>query len=588
MSESVQGTYQLAVRAHKAGELDRAEQLYREILASVPHHAEALHMLGVLLDQKGCSDQAVELIRKAIARNPLSVPYRLNLAAVLETAGRLDDAAQELRAAARDRGSAAACFRLAGIEQKCGRKQEAMAAYRQAISLKPDFPEAHNNLGVMLEEQGKLPEAILAYQTALASRKDYGDALANLASALAQENRLEELREIATRAVAMRPDLATSHNHHGAVLFEDGRSGESIASFRRALQIRPDYADAWSNLGSALNACGRADEAESAYRTALRIKPDLADAHVGLSELLLAREEYGEGWKHFEWRRQTREWLASHPPFPPLATSIDEFAGRKVRLRAEQGLGDTIQFVRFVKVLKRLSGAEIFLECQPALVRLLRGQCGLSGVSSRVETSWGAQVEFPLLSLPGILAAAAGSISESRPYITCDPSGLEFWRARVAGDTGRPRIGLNWAGNPLPRRNLKRTVGLAALLPLLKAPATFYSLQKGDAALDARRLSANLVDWTDQFTDFADTAALISALDLVITCDTSVAHLAGALGKQTWVLLPSVADWRWQYDPEDSAWYPTMRLFRQRSAGDWDEVVDRVGKALASWIHELV
>jgi tetratricopeptide (TPR) repeat protein len=503
----------------------------------------------------------------------------------------------------------------AGLEhQRAGRLAEAEACYRQVLAVQPDQADAlhllgviahqvgrhdlaveligqaikrdgqnpvyFSNLGVALRDQGKLDEAMTAYRQAIRLRPDYAEAYSNLGYALWDQGKLDEAVAACRQAIRANPDLAEAHSNLGIALKGQGKLEEAIAACRQAVRIKPDFADAYSNLGIALKDQGKLVEAIAAFRQAIRFKPDFADAHWNESLLSLLTGDFERGWIKSEWRwKSTSSGLSRRNFAQPLWLGAETLERKTILLHSEQGLGDTIQFCRYVPLVAA-RGARVVLEVAEPLRELMSGLNGVSHCVSKGEALPDFDLHCPLLSLPLAFATRLDTIPSTTPYLRAPARG-RGWEARL-GPEGRPRIGLVWSGNPRHRDDRKRSVELNALSPLFDIAATFVSLQKDLRAGDEAVLSeqCNIINLGQSLESFVDTAALISHLDLVISVDTSVAHLAGALGRPVWVMLPFVPDWRWLLDRDDSPWYPTARLFRQTDTRDWHSVIDRVRIAL--------
>jgi Flp pilus assembly protein TadD len=510
---TIQQTFNLALQHHQAGQLHDAEQLYRQILAREPNHADAMHHLGMAAGQAGRNDIAVELIGRAIAIKPDYPEALNNFGNALKGSGQLD---------------------------------EAIAAYRQAIALRPSHPDAHGNLGSALNAKGQHDEAIAAYG----------------------------------RAIALSSSNPVTYYNLGNALKDKGQLDEAMAAYRRAIALKPNYAEAHFNIGTAQGNKGKIEQAIAAYRRATALKPDYAEAHWNLALALLARGEFAEGWKEFEWRWECKD-LPRRRTFAQPQWDGSSLQGRTILLHSEQGLGDTIQFIRYAPLVAE-HGGTVIVGTVPELHRLLQGAAGVARWLNQGETVPTFDVHCPLMSLPAIFGTTLETIPPRVPYLQADAEQVVRWKKELAADSHRFKVGLAWAGNPTHVNDRNRSISLAALAPLATVQGvSFYSLQKGDAGKQAKASPGlHLIDRTDDLKDFADTAALVANLDLVICVDTAVAHLAGALGKPVWTLLPFTTDWRWLLKREDCPWYPSMRLFRQPGRGDWGSVIKRVGEAL--------
>jgi tetratricopeptide (TPR) repeat protein len=418
-------------------------------------------------------------------------------------------------------------------------------------------------------------------------RPDYADALNNLGLALAQDGQHEAAFAAFERARVLEPNSPGTLNNLGRMLQKIGRWTESIAAFDQAIALRPAYAQAHANRGASLLAQGEWEAALSALRIATELRPDFADAWWNIAFVKLLQGHFEEGWRLFEWRLRCRGYSGQRRVFRVPAWTGEPAPKQTILVHAEQGFGDTIQFLRYVPLVRKRAGAaKVLLECQPELLRLIQGtkRVGMEVVAAPRGEEGESSLEFdrhiPLLSVP-LAMKQFEPLAMDKPYLRAEAKLSTAWRKRL-GKTQGLRVGLVWSGRKTHEGDRERSIEPDRLLPLLRAPGVqFYSLQvEPDAKSLATLVEAGLHDLTAGIADFADTAALIAELDLVITVDTAAAHLAGALGKPVWTLLASVPDWRWGLESEDTPWYPTMRLFRQKVTGDWAEVIQRVVAAL--------
>jgi len=615
---SVGELFQRGLAEHQAGRLQSAEAAYRQVLAIEPRHPDALHLLGVLAHQVGRNDLAADFIGRAIAVFDGHPDFHSNLGLVLNQLGRPEEAEASLRAALRLRPDFPDAHNNLGIALSAlGRRDEAEASYRAALRLQPNFPDAlnnlgvalfalgrpaeaeagyrealrldpsladaHGNLGIALFAQGRPGEAEASYRQALRLRPGYRDAHNNLGIALSALGRPAEAEACLREAVRLRPDLADAHCNLGVVLCEQGRPAQALASLGEALRLKPDYADAHSNQGMALFELRRLAEAEASCRQAIRLRPDLADAHRNLASVLLIDGRFEEGWREYEWRWKVDQMAAGVRDFLVPQWTGEPIGERVILLHAEQGLGDTLQFCRYAPLIG--PGARVILEVQAPLARLMSSLPGVARVVVRGEPLPAFDLHCPLLSLPH---AFGPDIPAATPYLAAEAADAARWRERLADLPGL-RVGLVWAGEArkdqpkLAQVDARRSMRLAQMASLgAAAGVSWISLQKGGPAAQATDPPPGLTlhDFTADLGDFADTAALIETLDLVISVDTSVAHLAGALGKPVWLLNRHDTCWRWLLGRDDSPWYPTLRQFRQPSPGDWASVMVVVRTAL--------
>lgn len=605
---------------HRAGRLAQAEAAYRQALVVQPAHADALHFLGLIAHQRGDNLAAAEHIGRAIASNGANPSFYCNLGLILSQLGRPTEAEANLRIALRLRPAFPEALNSLGIAlYALGQPGEAEASYREALLLKPDFADAWNNLGIALVAQGRPADAEASYREALRLNPAFADAHANLGIVLAAEDRPAEAEACYREAlrlrpnfpaalnnlgatlttldraaeaeacfrevVRLRPDYADAHSNLAVALCDLRRHGEAQASAREAIRLAPDYADAHCNLGMALFELRRLEEAEASYRRALRLNPALPQAHMNLGSALLISGRFEEGWSEHEWRWKTRNMAPGRRDFPRPLWGGEPIGGQTILLHAEQGLGDTLQFCRFAPLIE--PGAKVILEVQAPLARLVSRMPGIAQVIVRGQALPPFDLHCPLLSLARAFGTTLATIPGDR-YLVANPAEAASWRERLANLPGL-KVGLVWAGEPrtgapeLAAIDARRSVALSSLAPLAEvAGVSFVSLQKGKPAAQAADppTGMTLTDFTADLHDFADTAALIENLDLVISVDTSVAHLAGAMGKPVWLLNRFDTCWRWLLDRDDSPWYPTLRQFRQSSPGDWQRVIAAVREAL--------
>jgi tetratricopeptide (TPR) repeat protein len=582
---SISQLLEAATQHHGAGRLPEAEKLYRQVLARQPRHPQALHWLGLLAHQAGHPAAAADLIGAAAAITPSDAECHNNHGIMLIAVGRPADAVAALRrAVALNPKFTLAYFNLGNALTTLGQSEEAIAAYQSAISLQPDHAEAHNNLGLMLMGQEKFEAAAAAFRCALAARPSYSDARSNLASALIAlkdaDGALAELQQV----LATRPDFVQAQTNLAAAMSMLGRPEEAVAAARAALSLDPSHVPAWQNLARTLKDLGQLRESIEAYEKIIQLTPASATDHRDLALYMLLNGDFERGWDQSEWRTrvpETPNWLRDES----RRWDGGDLTGKTIALLVEQGIGDTIQFVRYIPMLKSRGARRVILACPAELHRLLAGFDGIDALTDTKVAATDYDVDCPLLGLPRRFKTRLETIPASVPYLHAQPELADTWRRRLAeSDGGGFRVGLVWAGNPKHPNDMNRSMNLSELAPLAAVRGVmFYSLQKGPATAQIAQAPADwqLVDLSQQLHDFTDTAAIVANLDLMICVDTSVAHLSGAMGKPTWVLLPKMPDWRWLLNRDDSPWYPTMRLFRQDRAGDWANVVQRVAGALA-------
>jgi Flp pilus assembly protein TadD len=508
--------------------------------------------LGIALAGQGKAEEALAIFRQATQARPDVAQAHHNLGVALAQGSKPTEAADSLRQAIRlQPGYAEAQYNLGAVLGTLGQRDEAIAAYREAVRLRPDYGEAYNNLGLALPEAGKPEEAVVLLR----------------------------------QAVRLRPQAAEGPNNLGLALAELGRFAEAEAAYHEALRLNPRYAEAHANLGNAYKEQGRTQEALACYGLALALAPDAASARYNRSLALLQAGDYERGWAEYEWR-----W--KRPTMPPRHAHKPRWdgkplEGRTILLWCEQGLGDAIQFVRYAPLVKARGGS-VVLECPPPLRPLFQACAGVDRLVAEGESLPDCDVQAPLLSLPGLLGTTLETVPAAVPYLAAEEARVEQW-GRLLRQLPGFKVGIVWQGNPRFPWDRYRSFPLDCLAPPLAAVdgVRLVSLQKGPGVEQLNRLArrfdvAVLPEELDAAGPFQDTAAVMKGLDLVVTCDTAAAHLAGALGVPAWVALAAVADWRWLQKRADTPWYPTLRLFGQKELGNWAGVFQEMAAALES------
>jgi tetratricopeptide (TPR) repeat protein len=646
----VQSDFAQALARHRAGELQKAEDIYRAVLARNPQHADALHLLGLIASENGNHQTAAALIVRAIQLQGPEPVYCANLGVALSREGKFEQAIACYRQALRGNPSDAETwarlgraqlglgyfeaateaferslchapeeaevhYELATVFRARGSTEEAERHYRRSVELRPEFvqgyfelgnllystgrhdeaakfysrttrlqpghAEAWYNLGVAYTARERLPEAIKSYREALRWRPAYSEAHNNLGVLLQAYRRLDEAAQEYREAIASAPGSVDARYNLGLLLQERDRLEEAAEVYEHLLDHKPDHTESINNLGNVLLALGRPEEAMDAYWRALTIDPVFAEARWNIAVVQLLLGKFQQGWRGYEWRFRQKHYEPR--PFDRPRWDGKPLKARRILLHAEQGLGDTLQFIRYAPLVKAL-GAAVLLECQEPLVDLLATVPGIDERIARGEPYPEYDCQAPLLSLPHILGATLDTIPRDVPYLKADPARAKRWAKTIqerAGKAPSLRVGVTWSGNPDHKMNPFRSLDSDALRSLGNIPGvTFFALQKGEAAL-AQAESLDMISLEGQATNLCDTAAIVANLDLVVSVDTCIAHLAGALGKPVWTLLAFAPDWRWLLDREDCPWYPTMRLFRQSRRGDWSGVIARVRTELA-------
>jgi tetratricopeptide (TPR) repeat protein len=552
-----------ALAEQRQGRLREAEKIYARVLKAAPQNFDALNLLGAVKLQQGHAGEAQRLFGAAVKANPGVAAGWSHLGQALYALKRAPEALECLdKARALAPGDTDILYQHANLLLSLGRSADALAEFQTVLARAPRHVEAHINSGLAQAALGAPDAALLAFDAAL----------------------------------ALAPGHSVAQFNRGVALLKLGRYTEALAANDAALAAAPEHPGALLNRGKALAQLNRLGEAVASYDQAIALRKDYADAHFNAAQALLTLGDYRRGFDEYEWR-----WRRSGMPVQksrgrPLWRGEYPLARKTILLHAEQGLGDTIQFARYVPLVAAM-GATVVLEVQPELKSLLARLTGAATVIARDEVAPPFGVHCPLGSLPLVLKTELATVPAQIPYLAADETQVAKWSARLSGLT-RPRIALAWSGNPNHDNDRNRSIPFARLAPLLNPPpltgegregasgksASLISIQRDVRTEDAAALAAEgrVTHVGDELADFSDTAAVLALCDLVITVDTAVAHLAGAMGRPVWVLVPFAPDWRWTLSGETTPWYPTARLFRQSEMGDWDNVLTRIATDLAS------
>jgi tetratricopeptide (TPR) repeat protein len=570
------------LRHHGAGRFADAAQCYRQALSTNSANADALLLMGILARQAKRFPQAVALTLAAVRLRPEAAHFRLNLGHAYGCAKEVKLAEQSYRTAVRlDSTFSDAHVSLGNLFYEQGKFPAAEAQYRQAYRQRPNRTRTLVNLANALLKLRRNADAIQCYLQALAIEPKSFSALHGMGYALVDCKNWMQAEVWFRHAVALRPQSAEAHNSLGNVLYLQKRMEESAAEYCRAIEIDPVYARAHINLGNTLLALGKHAQARACYERGLSIDGASPGGRYNLALMQLRNGEFQDGWRNHESRWDFEELHLGRRCFTRPMWQGESLQGKTILLHAEQGLGDTIQFARYAPLLAS-KGARVILEVQTPLVTLLRSMPGVASVIERHKPLPQFDLHCPFISLPHALGAELKTIPSPEGYLAVSKQAAEAARQKYPGSG--MRIGLAWAGNPRHKADALRSMPLAAFLPLAKMPGiTLFSLQKGAAVQQMAPLQSTLpiLDAASDHNSMAETAALVATLDVVISIDTSIAHLAGAMGKPVWVLLAHLADWRWMEQRKDSPWYQSAKLIRQPSPGDWDSVIQQVIEELS-------
>ena len=545
------GMFKKALEYYQAGEINEAEKICKNIYRTDPGYSPALHLLGMVAYRLGLHDVAVNLMGAAVQIRPDIAFYHENLGNVFLSQDRID---------------------------------ESILCYRNALRLNPNFVQAYFHLSVALTKKDLLDEAIQSLVIALKLKPDYADALYQSGIILSQKDQPDEAIACFQKVLEIEPIRTEALFSLGAAFDAVNRENEAIDCYRKVLQIEPDHVYALNNLGLKLKKQGKIEQAMDTYRKAIEIRPDLAGPHWNLSHVSLLTGDFEAGWKEFEWRLKKDDWQKANLRFcnVPLWKG-ESFSGKILFIHDEQGLGDTIQFVRYLPMVKALGG-DIIFETRESLMGLFKNFAGIDRLLPHsADGLLPADMDFymPLLSLPAIFNTSLDTIPDTVPYLHADADKRRYWRERLPGDGFK--VGIVWAGGPKLRNDRNRSCRLRYFASLSDiGTVRLIGIQKGKAAEQVKDLCAGIevINHGPELEDFTDTMGLIENLDLIISVDTAVAHLAGAMGKPVWLILPFSPDWRWFLNRSDSPWYPSMRIYRQKKKGDWASIFKQLGKDL--------
>jgi tetratricopeptide (TPR) repeat protein len=572
--------------------LDAAVAQYRIALRHRPDFAEAHYNLALALTEQGNAylqqgrlEEATACYGQVVRHVPHSAQAFYNLGLAFERRDQLDEAARCFQQAIRlDPNYAEALLNLGNLLARQNNTSEAIQCYREALRLNPEFVEAYNNLGTILRDLKQLGAAVDCYQQALRLRPDCASVHNNLGDALLKQGHADLAIASFQQAARLQPDSAVVYNNLGAAQLAHDLLADAAASFQNALRLQPDYLGAYLSLGAVMERQARPEDAIQCYEHALRIDPACAAAHWSRALLWLVLGDFERGWPAYEWRSTQADRGTRHPEIPHWDGS--RLDGRTILLHYEQGLGDTLQFIRYAALVKQ-RGGKVIVECQPSLLPLLTGVEGIDGLLAEPSPLPSIDVQAPLLSLPGIFRTALETVPANIPYLHPNAHLVRHWRRELK--TSDYLIGIVWQGDPRVVKDCHRSFPLVEFAPVAQLPGVrLVSLQKGPGTKQLREVADNfpVLDLGTELDEvsgaFMDTAAIMRQLDLVISSDTAIPHLAGALGVPVWVALPLEPDWRWLLERADSPWYPTMRLFRQRRYANWEEVFSCIAEELKS------
>ncbi|PRC90680.1 tetratricopeptide repeat protein [Solimicrobium silvestre] len=551
---------------------------YDQAIAINPNDAETYACRAMAFTELNQADAAIASYNRAIELNPKHAVAYLNLGIIQEIQLKHAEAIANFDRAIAINPNFADAYANRGIALKeCNQCAAAIASYDQAIAIKPDFAEVHSNRGIAFYALKQYDAAIASYDRAIALKPDFADAYSNRGVAYKELKLLESAAASFERAYTINPDYAAAYSNHGIIFHELKMLKEAIADYDCAISIDPNYAHAYSNRGVVYQELNQLEKAIFDYNRAITIDPNYTDAYLNKAFTLLLSGDFEQGWSLYEWRlkeRETelRERYAPHPTW----SGKESLKGKTIVLHSEQGFGDTIQFCRYVKLVAHL-GAQVIVEVEKPLINLFSTLEGVDKIIVKGTELPSYDFHCPMMSLPLAFKTNSETIPSAPNYLSTDQAKIAYWTQKL-GEKTTLRVGLVWSGNPDYKNDRSRSISLSTLLAQLSPDYQYVSLQKdirdGDDAII--KSHKNFIHTGDEITDFSDTAALCELMDVIVSVDTSTAHLSGALGKPTWLLLPFNPDFRWLLNRDDSPWYPSVKLYRQKNAGDWNEVLETI------------
>ena len=623
---------QEAIVFHQSGQLQRAEQIYQQVLQISPRNADALNLLGFLAYQVGRCEVAANLIAKAIEVDSKQYIFFINLGLVRQEQGELDksieayhkaieinpndsDVYNNLGNTLQEQGEldksietyhkaieinpndARIYYNLGAAQKKQGKLDNAIQTYQQAIEINPDDAEIYNSLGTTLQKQEKLDQAIQVYHRALEINSNYSEAFYNLGLALQEQGELDQAIQAYHRALAISPSYSEAYNNLGIALKEQGELDQAIQVYHRALEINPNYSEAYNNLGNVLKEQGKLDDAVLAYRSALGINPDYSEAHNNLGLVLLLQGNFSSGWREYEWRLKCKElgFFLNKRDFPQVLWNGSDLNGKTILVWAEQGIGDEIMLASMLPTLLKMN-SNIIVECDKRLVPLFQRSFPFIQFVPREDPAnpklldTTIDYQIPMGSLGQWLRADKDAfLPKQESYLQACPNRVgqlqEKYRS-LAGD--KLLVGISWKSTGIDKKRAQtKNAPLKHWTPILsQKDCYFVNLQYGnireeiEAYTTATGYPVYIDEEIDPLSDLDGFAAQVSVLDLIVSTSNTTVHMSGGLGKKVWVLLSSHPDWRWMLEEENTLWYQTVRLFRQEKSGDWEGVFQRISSAL--------
>ncbi len=603
-----------AVDLQSQGNIDQAASLYSHIIARDNQHFKAIHNLAGIVAHKGHKERAIGLYELATRIEPRYASAYCNWGVVLKQTGVVDDVIDKFeKAIALDPDILAAHTNLAELYRTQRHFRKAVESYQQAVRINPQLLEMHNNMGVCYRALNENKLAVECFQKALEIKPDYIDATVNMGNALGALGLKEQAITYLRRSIELEPNLAAAYNNLGIALADTGELEEAMACYEKAISLnakshealsnmanvlnssgnsslavakleeaialKPDYWSAYNNMGNALKDMGQYDDAIEKFKTAVELEPNSGEANANLGYMHLLQGRFLEGWDGYAWRGKVKGEALARRTYDQPAWDGGELSGKHIYVYPEQGLGDIVQFSRYTTLLKE-RGAEVTLELPKSLCSLLEGLENLDHIHLQDTPPPDFDLHASIMDLPQLFGTTLETIPNPEGYLKADEGLNQKWKERLSSFNGF-RVGFVWAGNPKHTNDRNRSLKLEQIRPLLETDGVdAFSLQVGKNGEAVAMYETKITDLAPELTDFAETAAAMNNLDLIITVDTSPLHVAGALGRPVWGLIPFVPDWRWLLERSDNPWYPTLQLFRQDSTKEWQPVIDQVARAL--------
>ena len=571
-----------AMQAFQSGNLNSAEIILKRVLAAHTKNLPALHILGLIKASQSKHKEAAELLKRAIRLSPVDSSLHYNLAKALQESGAdKESLPHHKKAIELNPANLEAWLNYGRSLSRIGLNSDALNVYTKSLQINPNYIEALVNIGATLKDLQRYDEALNYADKTIAINPNFSEAWSNRGIALKELKRYDEALSSYDKAISLKPEYHEAYSNRGVTLNELKRYDEALSSYDKAISLKPDYHEAYSNRGVTLNELKRYDEALSSYDKAISLKPDYFDAHWNRSLTQLVTNNFDNGWKNYEYRWKKNKSESMHHQQFPLLTNLSEISGKSVLIWSEQGYGDTIQFSRFIEKLIELK-ANVIFEVQEPLKALFENSFVHPKIISQGEPTGDIDFQLPLLSLPLLFAIDISNIPSATSYIQDAKENSVLWRHKLNLTNKKINIGIACSGNEKHLNDKNRSMDLRFFEPIADQ-ANLFLIQKDLKASDQDFLykRPDIKFLGDEIKSFNDSASIIQAMDLVITVDTSLAHLSGALGKPTIILLPWNPEWRWLLDRQDSPWYPMVKLFRQPNLGNWEAIIKEVSLHLS-------